>query len=202
MRKSIFIFVFLSLLALPIISAQYYGGGWNFYGASPSYYLNNEWVMFGIIFIVFFGVIYHTLFKSFQQKMTAAVVALGISLFIAMTLTQGGFMNGYIGDQIGSWALFMVIIIGIGFLIKFTYDALGNVGVAFLVIGLWFMARSFNPMDILPYQMQNDTILNVYYLFSSVLGLFIIIFAAILLMRTVSGPTVAEQLFRQLRRRG
>ena len=42
------------LLILPLISAYSWGGG---YYRSPLDYLDNEWVIFAIIFMIFFAVI-------------------------------------------------------------------------------------------------------------------------------------------------
>ena len=77
---------------LPLISSYSWGGGG--YYSSPLDYLQNEWVIFGIFFLIFFAIIFFTVNKAFKNSAVAGVIALGFSLLISMVMAQRGLLYG------------------------------------------------------------------------------------------------------------
>ena len=145
--KKLTITTFLLLFSITIVSAQFGG----YYG-SPLDILENEWVMFGIIFLVFFGVIFFAVSKTFRDsRAVAAIVAAGISLFISLTLARRGWLYGYAGDELGSWLLIAAALIGFGFLIKLAWENFGHLGTITVLIGTWVLLHYLDPFDVLPY---------------------------------------------------
>ena len=128
-KEDLSVLVLLSIIVLailPLVSA-YDFGGWGYYN-SPLDYLENEWVIFGIFFLVFFAIIFYTVNKAFKNSAVSGVIALGLSLMIAMVMAQKGLLYGYLGEEIGSWILIITVLIGIGFLIRFVYESFGKTG--------------------------------------------------------------------------
>ena len=111
------LFSIIALAVLPFVSA-YSWGNYGYY-QSPLQYLDNEWVMFSIILLVMFAIVYYTVNNTFQNNVVSAVIALGVSLLIAITISRRGILYGYAGDELGSWILIGTVLIGLGFLIKF-----------------------------------------------------------------------------------
>lgn len=118
--------IILTTLALPLISAYSWGKG--YYG-SPLDYLENEWVIFGIIFIIAFAVIYFAVYKTFKEnKAIAAVIALGVSLLISLAMAQRGLLYSYAGDTIGNMALLVGFLILVIAMFKVLLENFGKAG--------------------------------------------------------------------------
>src|SRR4030042_3187047 len=179
----------LSVLALsliivltitPLISSYgFWGGG---YYSSPLDYLENEWVIFGIFFLVFFAIIFYTVNKAFKNNAVSGIIALGLSLMIAMVMARRGLLYGYLGEEIGSWILIITILIGIAFLIRFVYESFGKIGTIITLIILWIFLRSIDPYDFLPYQLLTDTFINIYEFFASIFGAIVLIIGALVIL--------------------
>ena len=195
--KRLYLSVLLILVLAPMISA-YSRGSWGYY-SSPMEYLNNEWVLFGIITIIFFAIIFYTINKSFQNPAVSATIAIGLSLLIGMTFSQRMLLYGYAGQQLGSYILIVVALISIGFVIKFVYEGLGKIGAVAAVIGIWFILHNIDPYQVFPYEMLSETFLNVYSFLSGIFGLIILIIVAILLatVRHSPGEMVLKRLFKK-----
>jgi len=198
------LFSIIVILLLPLISAYTWGswGGWGGYYNSPFDYLQNEWVIFGIIFLVFFAIIFFTVNKAFQNHAVSAVIALGLSLMIAMVLAQKGLLYGYIGEEMGSWVLIVAGLIGIGFLIRFVHESFGKTGTVVGLIILWIFLRSIDPYEFLPYQLLTDTFINIYEFLASVFGLIVMIIAALVILGIVDPKTNLDRLTKFLSKRG
>jgi len=173
-KKIFFLLVFISLLALPIISAYSFGLGGGYY-SDPMYYLQSPWVMFTIYFIFFFAIIYFTTNKSFKNPQVSAVVGGALSLFIAMALGQRGYLDYYMSAGVASWALVIASLIAIGFSIKFAYETFGRIGSVAAILIIWFVLNSTDPGQILPPELLNDSILNVYGFIAAWPGLVILL---------------------------
>ena len=159
----ILISTILILSVLPLILA-YNGYGWGldyFYG-TPLDFLENEWVMFGIIFIILFGVIYYVLAKSFKNNAVAAAVGLGLSLFITMAISQKGLLYQYGGGELSSWALLVAALIAIAFLIRFAGETFGRWGTVAVVLIAGMIVNSFDAYEILPQSLLNSGFLGIY----------------------------------------
>lgn len=170
----LFSILILLIVILPAISAYSFGGGWG-YANSPLDYLNNQWVMFMIYFMFFFAIIYYTTNKSFKNPPVAAVVGLALSLFIAIAMAQRGWLDSYMGSEIGAWALLISALIAVGFTVKFSFETFGRIGSVAAILILWFILFSTPPETILPPELLTDTFLNVYYFVSSWIGLIILL---------------------------
>ena len=137
-KKFIFFAIILSLLVIPLISAYNFGGSWG-YANSPLDYLNNQWVMFVIYMMFFFAIIYYTTNKSFKNPPVAGVVAATLSLFIAIALAQRGWLDAYMGAEIGAWGLLVAALIAVGFTVKFSYETFGRIGSIASILIIWFI---------------------------------------------------------------
>jgi len=199
MKKGVIGILFaFGLLVLPTILAQYYSGSWGYYN-SPLQYLDNEWVMFSIIMLVFFAIIFYTINKAFDNKVVSGVIAGSLGLLISITVLRRGLLYGYAGDDLGSWIMVAVIIIAIGFLIKFAYEAFGVLGSTGTVIVLWFLLQRSDPYQFLPYGVS-DMIISVYEFMASFFGLVLLVliavFAAPFLERETHGQRMLKKVFR------
>ncbi|MDD5192149.1 MAG: hypothetical protein PHH54_00770 [Candidatus Nanoarchaeia archaeon] len=139
------------LLILPIISAYSYSpfGNFGFYG-SPLDYLENEWVLSAVLFLIFFALIFYTLNKAFKNSAVSVIIALGLSALISMAIAQRGLITAYGGGEISSWALFLAAAIGIAFLIRFSSESFGKIGAVAVVFLTWLVLYNFYPEQILP----------------------------------------------------
>lgn len=182
MKKEVMLLFVLAVLTLPLISAYSFGSWGGGYYNSPLDLFDNEWVIFGIIFIVFFAIIFFTVNKAFKTPGVSAVIALGLSLLIAITLARRGMLYGYFGDEVGSWVLIVTCLIGAGFIIRFAYESFGGLGAIISVGGLWYILHSIDPYEVIPYQILTDTIISVYEFVASWLGGIILMALTILLI--------------------
>lgn len=202
MKRGYLSILFLSLILVftitPLISSASWGGG---YYSSPLDYLDNEWVIFGLFFLVFFAVIFFTVNRAFKNSAVSGIIALGLSLMIALVMARRGLLYGYVGDEIGAWILIITVLIGIAFLVRFIYESFGKTGTIVGLIGLWFILRSIDPYDLLPYQLLTDTFVNIYEFFASILGLIIFVIGGILILNLTDTRTFGERLIKQLGRR-
>ena len=185
-KKFIPYLLLLGLAIVPFISAQSYsgwGGGYTSFGAnSPLYYLENAWVMFGIIFIIFFAVIYITINKSFKNPQASAVIAAGLALFISIVLAQRGWLDNYLGGQLGGWMILIAALIAIGFALKFAYESFGRIGAAVAVLVVWYVIHNTDPYQLLPNEILNDAVMQIYDFLASVWGgLILLVISAIII---------------------
>ena len=104
--------LFIILLLIPLISAYY----------SPSYLLEDEWIQFGLLFVISFALIYKAISKTFEDnKGVSSVISGGISLFIASTLVKQNFLNNYIGADLIEMLAIISLISLIVFFIWFCF---------------------------------------------------------------------------------
>jgi hypothetical protein len=172
----------LVMIILPGVFA-YTGWGWTY--LDPVYYLEHPWVMFGMVTAVFFAIIFYAVGRSIDNKQVSAVIALALALFISMTLTRRGYLYGYMGQEIGSWIIFVVILITVvlvgGFFIRMMNDFFWPVGSPVSVLIIWFFLRILDPEEFIPYTLLNDIFLGVYEFVTSIVGLIILIILAIII---------------------
>ncbi|MFA7707749.1 MAG: hypothetical protein WCX73_02260 [Candidatus Pacearchaeota archaeon] len=199
-KKPWFLGLIIALAIIPLISA-YSWGSWGYY-SSPLDYLDNEWVIFGIYFLIFFTIVFFTVNKAFQNPAVAGVIALGFALLISLVMAQKGLLYGYLGEQIGSWILIITILIGLGFLLRFVYESFGKIGAIVTLIGLWIAIRSIDPYEFLPYELLTDTFINIYGFFASVFGGIVLIAIALIILNITDTKTIGERLISSLGKRG
>lgn len=204
MKKRLALSIVLVLVLIPLISAYSFGPSWGSswgYYNSPLDYLENEWVIFGIFFLVFFAIIFYTVNKAFKNNAVSGVIALGLSLLIAMVMAQRGLLYGYLGDEIGAWILIIASLIGVGFLIRFVHESFGKTGTVIALIVMWIFLRSLDPYKFLPYQLLTDTFINVYEFLASILGLIVMIIAALVILGIVDPKTNLDRALKFLGKR-
>ena len=181
----------LIVLIMPFVSAA----NWDFY-QSPLEYLDNEWVSFAIIVLVFFAIIFYTTNKSFNNVPVSAVISGSLALLIAITVLRRGLLFGYAGDELGSWILIIVCLVGLGFLIKLSYEAFGAVGSTVAVFAFWMLLQNSDPYQILPYGVS-DNLIYIYEFIASFLGLIILVAIAIFAAPWIE-ETKGERMIKRL----
>jgi hypothetical protein len=170
----------LFLISLPLVSA-FNGFGYGY--LSPSQFLDNEWFVFGLIFIVMFAITFFALGRTMRENRGAvAVIAIAVALFISVAVSRRTYFYGYVGETIGSWLLILAILLGTIILIKFIIGVIGGIGL-FLALGVgWFILKSIDPYDILPYQLLTSDFFSVYEFLAGSGFLFLLIIAFVIVL--------------------
>lgn len=163
------------LVIIPLISAYSFG---RFNYSTPLDYLENAWIMFGLIFIILFGVIYYVLNKSFKNNAIAGTISLALSLFISMAIAQRGLLQNYGGGELSSWALVIASLIAIAFLIRFANESFGKVGIMATVLLIWIIVHNLEPSQVLPYSLLRSGFFVFYEFLTGWVSLFILLIAA------------------------
>lgn len=188
-----FALAILTLTILPIISAYNGFGGFgrfSFY-EGPVGFLENPWVMFIIIFAILFGIMFYVLNKSFKNKAIASIIAIALSVFISMAIAQRGLLYEYGGGELSSWGLVIASLIAIAFLIRFTNESFGKIGLITTVLIVWLIFRNMDPYNILPQSLLNSGFFGIYeFLFLGASGIVtLIIFIIMAFALGGEGPT-------------
>jgi len=165
--------MFLSV-NLSFVSAAYSGFDIPF---SPSELLENEWLVFGAMFLIFFAFIFFAIKKQFDNDGIALIISLALSLLISATLANKVRVYGYFGSVVGSWIIIIVAVVGLFFASKFLYDYIGKIGILGLLAILWLFLHSTNPWDIFPYEIITDSFEMTYSLLGSwyALGVLVVV---------------------------
>lgn len=165
----VFCFVFLISFA----SAQYYGD------FRPSEFLQNEWVIFGGVFLIIFSIIYIALNNAFAPKEKGVapiesllgiakkpaakhyrgaivVISLVIAFFSASAFVQRGWIDNYFGDFVGGWilllCLFVVVLLSVPFYKALKSNLGGGVAIAICFLVIWGILKFFvEPSDLIIY---------------------------------------------------
>lgn len=184
-HKKLLTTILLTILALPLISAQWGGG---YYG-SPLDYLENEWVIFGIIFIIAFAVIYFAVHKTFKEnKAIAAVIALGISLLISLAMAQRGLLYSYAGDTIGNMALLVGFLIVVIAMFKVLLENFGKAGAFVGLILTLLLLKWGNSTGLFPESLNYGPIGDLMeFLQGPILWLLIIVGVIVVLVKLLAG---------------
>jgi len=174
----------LSTNFLSVVSAYSFGSFGRGYYGSPMDLLDNEWVRIAAIFVLFFAIIFFAISKTFKEnKGVAVAISLAISFFIAVAVQKQGWIYSYAGDEIGSWALVVAILLIIGFIIKLMNDVFGRFGAIIAVIIIWVSLFFIDIYAILPYGELGDFILEIYNYAKGVVGFFVLIVVIALLYK-------------------
>ncbi len=157
------------IINLIAIVSAYGWGGWGYYSLnSPSDLLQNEWVRFAALFILFFAIVFIAVSKPFKENKGAAIaVAVVVSLFISMAVAQRGWLYSYAGEEMGGYLFIIAIALGIIFLLKVMISLLGGLGLFITLFGLWFLfSKTYFP-EILPYEIGSVDLFPFYDFFAS-----------------------------------
>ncbi|MEM4230586.1 MAG: hypothetical protein QXF25_01800, partial [Candidatus Pacearchaeota archaeon] len=174
-NKIFFLLIFIeSVLVLPVLAYN----GWSYGYFSPSQLLQNEWVVFGLIFVIFFGLIFIAISRSMKENVVVAgVISIAISLFISLTISQRAMFYGYFGEGIGSWIFVIALIVAIAFFTKFITDLIGGIGL-FLSLGfIWLILSNIDPYSLFPFDIIYSPYFWLYEFFISQTFLAILVIA-------------------------
>lgn len=142
------------ILSFPIVSAY---SPLSYYLRSPAQLLQNEWILFILIFSIFFAVTYFAVVRTFAgHKGVAVVVAAAVSIFIAGAVSQKAWYYGYLGESIGSWFLLIASIIGFLLLLKVISGMFGGIGMLAILFFGWYFISKIDVYDLLPYAIINS----------------------------------------------
>ena len=137
----------LLLFALPLVSA--YWGGWSYGWFRPADLLENEWIIFTMLFAIFYATIFASLGKVFMEnKAVPAVISLALAFLVTAGI-QRDWM--FLERPIMFWALSLTLL-----LVLLTFSRAMKVGpamffgVLFILVALWDAVKS-SIMSMLPY---------------------------------------------------
>jgi len=139
----------------------------NYYNLSPSELLQNEWVVFGGVFLLVFAMVFLALSRQFSSKKKnkmfpgmaeidngnkaiPGIIALVIAFFSAATFVKNNLIEGIFGEAITIWIFLLVLIILVMLSIPF-YKVLkqnvgGGIAISIIVVGLWVILKfGFDP---------------------------------------------------------
>jgi len=132
MKKSVLFLGICFIFLISFVSAYSYG-----YYDSPLDYLDNEWVFFGLVFIVLFSIIFYALSRSMSDKTIAGVISFAMSLFVTIVVERKGWLDDYSGEGFFSLVLIAVFLIIMVFIISMLHKNMGIKGVSLALIGIW-----------------------------------------------------------------
>lgn len=156
MKKSVLFFGIILMLLINFISAYSYG-----YYDSPLDYLDNEWIFFGLVFIVLFSIIFYALSRSMSDKTIAGVISFAMSLFVTIVVERKGWLDDYSGEGFFSLVLIAVFLIIIVFLISMLHKSFGLKGVSISLIGIWIVLNVVKFEEYLDWELW-DSIMPMY----------------------------------------
>lgn len=166
MKDKIILTITLIMFLLPV-SLAYNGFGYDY--VSPSDLLNNEWVVFGLVFSVIFAFIFFSLSGRFKKNRgAAAVISASIAFFVAAMFSRKFYFYGYFGEEFGGWVVFVILVafllMVLRGLLTFFPKRLGPISFGFGVFGVWLVFRYVNWEPIL-----GDSIIDseLFYLITS-----------------------------------
>jgi len=167
MKKSL-VFL-LTVFFISFISAYY-----DFYNISPSDFLENEWIIFGGVFLLIFAMVFLALSRQFSSKKKnkmfpwmedtesnkaiPGVIALVIAFFTASAFVKQNLISGFFGEAITAWIFLLVLIVLVMLSIPFYKALKKNIGAApaifIILFGVWAILKfGFDPYQYnLPYQ--------------------------------------------------
>jgi len=117
--------------------------------------LENEWVMFGIVFLILFAAIYYLVNKKTDNAPTSAIVGGGLALLLTIPIMKRGLLDDFLQESIVDWILIIALIVGVLFVIYWVYKKWAWKGV---LLGLLLLA-------LVPVFLDLEEILpnNIYY---------------------------------------
>lgn len=188
------------ILLMGFVSA--YGG---YYGASsPADILKNEWVVFGILFLMIFAFVYMSLASFFTKKSEdpnfpwkksksiakgpVTIISVCIALLFSGAIMRTDSFTNYLGETVtGLIILLFFVAVLFGLIASFFYmrKKIGRgAGIVVLIalIVLWFVFNSVYLYDILPYSVASSFVEEVYFWFTSGWGLILSIVIGVLMI--------------------
>lgn len=166
------------LLFLPLVSA--------FDGFDSGYYyllqlLQNELVLFALIFLVFFALVYFTLNRTMKENKGAVfIISAVVALFAAFAISQKTSFYGFVGETIGNWIIIVIAAFAIILLIRF----LISLGLFYFLVILgisWFFFSSINTYEFLPYELRGTVLSDLLLFLSSSIFLIALIAVTVIL---------------------
>jgi len=150
----------VTLLSISLVSA--YSWGYNYYRLSPADLLNNEWFVFALIFIFFFGIIFFALGKTFKNNLSIPAIVAGVlAFFIAALVSRRVTFYGYIGEEFTGWIILVALALVILLSLKAILELTGPIGLAAGVIGTWLLIRFIDWSVIFPYTITESLLMYI-----------------------------------------
>ena len=150
----------LGLFLMPLISA--YNWGYNYSGLDRL--LDNEWVVFGGIFILTFILVYIALVNFFtktdkpqfpwekgakrvENQQALIILALVVAFFASAAVVRNAWMVGLFGEAVSSFILVLLFVVMVILIVPFYKALKKNIGrlpaILIFILALWFLIRYF-----------------------------------------------------------
>jgi len=143
---------------------------------------NSVLLRFGIVFMVFFAIIFFSVGKMFKgNRPVAILVSVSLAALIAGAFFQRGYLDSFYGDVIGDWAIVLGVLIGIVFLLKIVADNVGAWASIFVLVIIWAILTFTDPYVVLPYYFPEGVFI-AYQLLSGITGLVALVILSILII--------------------
>lgn len=154
MKKNFLVpIILMGLISISLISA--------FDGySSVSDYLNNEWVQFTLIFLLFFVVIYFAVGKAVDNNAIAGIIGVALGLLITIAVLKKGALQIYFGNAVGDWMMtigFLIVMLFLFMVLMYYTTFLWAIAIEIMVIFGFFViigAEKFVPENMMSEQMQ------------------------------------------------
>lgn len=162
----------LGLFMLKFVSAYYSFD-------SPLDYLDNEWVRFTLMLMVFFALTYFATKKTLKDNKISSVVSLCVAVFASAVLMKQGYLIDFAGDEIVAWVLFVIVVAFLILLGKALYDSFGKWGVVGMFFIVWGALNLFDVSELLPWDYFNE-VEEIYEFLKSGFMLFLLIVVVVI----------------------
>jgi len=192
------------ILFIPLVSAQFRIGNEYFDISNPSTLLQNDWVVFGGVFLLVFALVYLALSKQFgggmksnkafpwlqepassESKGAIIVVSLIIAFFCAALFVQRNWINGIFGEAIAGWLFLLMLAIIVILSIPFFKMLRLNVGtgpaIAITFLMIWATLKYLiDPYNLISSSGNFDNLFEIYNFVTSFVFLLIALAVGIL----------------------
>lgn len=189
------LFPVIFIVSLMVSVSAYNGWGYG-YWRSPLDFLENEWVRFAAVFILFFAIVFFAISRTFKEHIGAAIaVAVAVSFFITVAIARRGLLYAYAGDEIGNYLFIFAIILGAILLIKVITSLIGGIGLFLGLFGIWFFFNKMQYSDFIYEALPYEFFSTFEFLSGNTfLTLLIIAFIAILVIAYSSNRDINKKL--------
>jgi hypothetical protein len=148
-------FLILLIIGLMAVVSAYGWGGYY----SPQSLMENEWFIFGGVFVLFFAIVFIALGRTFGENRGPAVaISLVVSLFITVAIERQGLLYSYVGEEIGGYLLIFALIIALILLLKVMSALLGGLGMFLVAFLTWYILNknyyTSTLYSVIPYSFQ------------------------------------------------
>lgn len=112
--------------------------------------LENEWVMFGVVFLILFASIYYFVNKKTDNAPTSAIVGGGLALLMTIPIMKRGLLEDFLSESIVDWIIIIAVIVAVFFAVYWFYKKFNWKGVLLILILLALVPTFIDLANILP----------------------------------------------------